>query len=244
MEGYEPATYGDQIARIYDDLYSHMFDPEAQTTLLAELAGRGPALELGVGTGRVALPLSERGVEVHGIDTSEAMVAKLRAKQGGGGIPVTTADFADFDFDVTFSLVYVVFNTLFALRTQEEQVSCFAAVARHLRSGGRFLVEAFVPDPARFDRDQRTHVADVGLERVELEASRHDGARQEVVSQHVVLTQEGTFLYPVTIRYAWPSELDLMARLAGLALEGRWGGWHKEAFGSASSTHVTVYLKP
>lgn len=244
MEGYEPATYGDRIADIYDDLYQEMFDVEGAVELLAGLAGPGPALELAIGTGRIALPLAERGVEVHGIDISEAMVAKLRAKPGGAEIPVEMGDFADVPVEGEFTLVYLVFNTLFALTTQEDQIRCFANVAEHLRPGGTFVVECFVPDLTRFDRHQRIGVDRLSQEEVQLETTRHDPVNQRSESVHVVLREDGTKLYPVFLRYAYPSEMDLMARLAGLTLRDRFGGWRGEPFTSASMGHVSIYEKP
>ncbi|MGH2806415.1 MAG: class I SAM-dependent DNA methyltransferase, partial [Actinomycetota bacterium] len=154
MEGYEAATYGELWASIYDDEWRDVFPNDATVAFLQKLAGDGPALELAIGTGRIALPLKEAGVEVHGIDISEAMVAKLRAKPGGSDIPVTMGDFAEVGVDGTYRLIYLVFNTLFALPTQVEQVRCFRNVATRLERGGAFVVEAFVPDLGRFDRHQ------------------------------------------------------------------------------------------
>jgi SAM-dependent methyltransferase len=244
MEGYEAATYGDRIAPIYDDLYQELFDLEGTVGLLAQLAGEGPALELAIGTGRVAIPLREHGVEVHGIDISEAMVAKLRAKPGGADIPVTMGDFADVAIERDYPLVYLVFNTLFALTTQEDQIRCFANVAKHLQSGGVFVVECFVPDPARFDRHQRVGVDRLGQHFVELDTSRHDPVNQRSESVHVIIRESGTKLFPVFLRYAYPSELDLMARLAGLELRARYGDWRKGPFTSDSTGHVSIYTKP
>jgi SAM-dependent methyltransferase len=246
MTAWDPSTYGDEIADVYDELFTTRFAADvtpATVELLAELAGPGPVLELAVGTGRVALPLAERGLQVHGIDASESMVARMRAKPGGDAIPVTTGDFAAVDVEGTFSLVFVVFNTFFALLTQDDQVRCFANVAAHLGPGGAFLIEAFVPDLTRFDHDQRVGVFDIGADTVHLDASRHDLANQRVSARHILFSDQGTRILPVEIRYAWPGELDLMARLAGLRLRQRWGGWHKEPFGSASPTHVSVYEK-
>jgi SAM-dependent methyltransferase len=184
------------------------------------------------------------GVEVHGIDSSEAMVARLREKPGGDRITVSMGDFGDFDLGKRFSLVFVAFNTLFALPDQEAQLSCFVAVSRHLLPGGRFVVEAFVPDLGRFDRGQRMSVMEVGLDQVVLECSRHDAAAQTVTSQQVALGSSGTCLYPVHIRYAWPSELDLMARIAGLQLEGRWDGWDRRPFTAGPVTTISVWRAP
>ena len=241
MEGYGPETYGDRIADVYDGFYDDRLDTEGAIETLTELAGAGPVLELAIGTGRLALPLAERGLEVHGIDASERMVAKLREKAGGDRIPVTMGDFADVGVEGAYSLIFVGFNTFFALQSQDDQVRCFANAAARLADGGLFVVEAFFPDLARFDRDQRTQTTDVDLDRVVLEATRHDAVEQRIVSQHVVLTEAGTKLYPTTIRYAFPSELDLMARLAGLRLHERWGGWRREPFTANSPRHVSVY---
>lgn len=242
MRGYDAHTYGERIAEVYDKLYGTLFDVEATVQVLAHLAGGEPALELAIGTGRIALPLTEAGIQVAGIDISEAMVAKLRSKPGGEDIPVVIGDFADVDVDGAFGLVYIVFNTLFGLTTQKDQVRCFANVAKRLTDGGVFLVEAFVPDVTRFDGHQRVGVEEVSVDEVHLEASRHDPVRQTIDTHHVVLPNGGPIeLYPVSIRYAYPSELDLMARLARLRLRDRWGGWHREAFTSDSRFHVSVY---
>ncbi len=243
MQGYEPSSYGDRIADIYDDLYGSLFDVEATVSLLAELAGDGPALELAIGTGRVALPLARQGVEVHGVDISEAMVAKLRAKPGGAGIPVTMGDFADVPVDPRYQLVFIVFNTLFGLPSQEEQVRCLGNVARALTDDGLFAMEAFVPDVSRFEAHQTVRVDEVTLDGAMLEVSRHNPVRQTVDSQHVLLSPGKIEMYPLSIRYAYPPELDLMAQLAGLELRDRWGGWRREPFTSASTSHVSVYQK-
>jgi SAM-dependent methyltransferase len=239
MNEYVASTYGDQIADVYDKLFREP-DPSAIETL-ADLAGRGPVLELGIGTGRLALPLAERGIVVHGIDASRAMVEKLRRKPGGAEIPVTLGDFSNVALDQKYALVFVAFNTFFALQTQEEQVRCFQQVASGLRNGGAFLIEAFVPDLARFDRGQRLAVSRVDPDRVWLEAARHQAATQVVDSKLVALSEKGVQLFPIRIRYAWPSELDLMARVAGLRLRDRWSGWTRQPFTSASAAHVSVY---
>jgi hypothetical protein len=243
MKGYDATTYGDRVADIYDELYEGMLDTESTVEFLADLAGKGPALELAIGTGRVALPLAGRGVEVHGIDASEAMVEALRAKDGGEHISVTMGDFSEVAVDGRYSLIFVVFNTLFALTSQEEQVRCFRNVAEHLEDHGHFVVEVFVPDLARFDHGQRVSADRVEVDRVVLEASLHDPVGQRVVSQHIVISESGNRVVPVHIRYAWPSELDLMARLAGLRLKDRWAGWRRELFTADSVRHVSVYEK-
>jgi SAM-dependent methyltransferase len=241
MEGYDASTYGDRIADVYDDLYQDAFDVEAIVDALARLARGGRALELAIGTGRIALPLASRGVEIHGIDASEAMVAKMRAKPGGDAVSVTMGDFAGVPVKGSFDLIYIVFNTLFALTSQGEQIRCFRNVAPRLTPAGVFVIEAFVPDLGRFDRDQRVHVTELELDRIMLDVSRHDSVEQRIDSQHVVLSEGGTRLYPVHLRYVWPSEMDLMARLAGLRRRARWAGWKGERFTPASGTHVSLY---
>jgi SAM-dependent methyltransferase len=244
MERYDAATYGDRIADVYDQRVAARGDTEDAVAFLAEHAGGGPVLELGVGTGRLALPLAARGLEVHGIDASERMVARLRGKPGGARLPVTIDDFTEVPVAGRFRLVFVAFNTFFALSGQEAQVRCMAAVADRLQPGGAFVLEAFVPDLTRFDHGQQVSVTELGLDRVRLDLARHDPVTQRVDTQHVELALGGGRWDPVRLRYAWPAELDLMARLAGLALEDRWGGWRREPFTAASTQHVSVYRRP
>jgi SAM-dependent methyltransferase len=241
MPDYDETTYGERIAEVYDTLTEVPTDTDEAVALLSELAGGGRALDLGIGTGRLALPLRARGIRVEGIDASPAMVEKLRSKPGGQEIPVTMGNFADLQVDGRFSLIFVAFNTFFALLTQEDQLRCFAGVAAHLEPQGAFTIEAFVPDLSRFDRGQRLQAMNVEMELVRIDVARHDPVAQQIVAQHVVFTEAGTRFYPVWLRYCWPSELDLMARLAGLRLESRWGGWLKEPFTGASGKHVSLY---
>ena len=236
----DPGSYGDTWADIYDEVHEHL-NPSDFVDFLAALAGAGPALELGIGTGRVALPLAASGVEVHGIDASPAMVAKLRAKPGGEAIPLTIGDFTDVPVQRPYPLIFVVFNTFFSLPNQEAQLRCFRGVAAALAPGGVFVVEAMVPDPSRFVRGQRVGVTAVESDSVRIEVARHDPVAQRIEAQHVVLSEAGVRLLPVSLRYAWPLELDLMARLAGLERRDRWGGWGREPFTDASRAHVTVY---
>ncbi|HET7552250.1 MAG TPA: class I SAM-dependent methyltransferase [Gemmatimonadaceae bacterium] len=239
MTEYLPSTYGDQIADQYDAM--HPAIDQAAIDLLHDLAAGGPVLELGIGTGRIALPLAARGLKMQGVDASEAMVARLRAKPGGKDIPVTIADFREFDLAEKFALIFLAFNTIFALQSQEDQIQCFRTVARHLRPGGCFLIEAFVPDLTRFDLGQRASVRSIDTDSAMLELSRHDAVAQRVDSQLIRLSSGGLELYPVRLRYAWPSELDLMARLADLTPAHRWANWQREAFGATSGFHVSVY---
>ena len=243
MEGYQASTYGDRIADVYDQWYGYgRGDDDACVERLAELAGGGPALELGIGTGRIALPLAARGVEVHGVDASAAMVERLRAKPGGQAIPVTIGDFADLGgVGASFSLVYVVFNTFFALLTQDDQVRCLTGVAQRLRPGGAFVVEVFVPDVRRFDRDQNLTVRHLRLDEAMLDLARHDPVAQRIDFYNVTLGPSGIRIQPGVLRYAWPAELDVMARLAGLRLRERSAGWRREPFTGASRGHVSVY---
>lgn len=239
MNFYSHETYGERVAGVYDEWYTDV-NPQLIITL-AELAHGGPALELGIGTGRIALPLAAKGVEVHGIDAAESMISRLQAKTGADRIKVTQGNFAEVPVDGKFSLVYIVFNTFFALTSQEEQVKCFRNVAAHLAPGGCFLIEAFVPDLSRFMHDQANFARSVTTDAVTLDISQHHAATQNVISQQVVITEGNIRLYPVQIRYCWPSELDLMAQLAGLRLRERWGNWKREPFTSDSGFHISIY---
>ncbi|MFT3767580.1 MAG: class I SAM-dependent methyltransferase [Minicystis sp.] len=240
---YGPATYGDRIAGHYDDWYHPGAMPAAAAArFLADLARSGPALELGIGTGRLALPLREAGVPVHGIDASEEMIAKLRAKPGGADLPVTIGSFADFDLGQKFSLVFVAFNTFWALLTQEEQLSCLRAVSRHLTDDGLFVMEAFLPDVSRFDRGQRTQTNWIKTDTVMLETTRHDPVKQRVDTCYVLLEDgKPVQTFPVQLRYVYISELSLMAQMAGLTLRERWSDWGREPFGPTSAKHISVW---
>jgi SAM-dependent methyltransferase len=244
MKGYGPSTYGDRIAGFYDEHYEQLASDQPMIETLARLAGGGNALELGIGTGRVALPLTSRGVPVHGIDASAAMTDRLRAKPGGAAIQVTAGDFADVAVAGRYSLIYVVFNTFFALLSQDDQVRCFANCAAHLEEGGAFLLEAFYPDLTRYVRGQNVSAINVGMDHVLLDVTRHDPVQQHVSAQHIHITAEELKMYPVQLRYAWPSEIDLMARLSGLRLESRWGGWAGEPYTASAGKHISVYRKP
>ena len=239
MKPYTAESYGEHVADVYDEWYQ---DCEAAAIdALAELAGDRRALELGVGTGRIALPLAARGVRVCGIDAAPSMVARLRTKPAGDKVEISMGDFADVEVSGKFALIYIVFNTFFALLTQEAQVRCFRNVAAHLAPGGCFLIEAFVPDLRRFDGDQTNRATKVTTEHVEMDISRHEQAEQHVVGQKLVITDGRVRLYPIQIRYAWPSELDLMAQLAGLRLRERWEDWQRAPFTSQSGKHISIY---
>ncbi len=241
MEGYQPMdSFDAAVADVYDDELRG--DEQATVALLSELADGGPALELAIGTGRIALPLAERGIRVDGIDLSPAMISKLRAKPGGERLSITVGDFADVPVEGTYRLIFIVFNTLFNLLTQEDQSRCFENVSRHLDDDGLFVVEAFVPTYlARLRDDQYVDAEHVGVDRVSFDVGRHDPVTQRLEESHVVMSPEGLRLFPIVTRYAWPSELDLMARLAGLRLKERWAGWEREPYTSTSRNLVSVY---
>jgi hypothetical protein len=233
-------SFAPAAAAIYDDVPRG--DEDETVAFLAQLAGAGRALELAVGTGRIALPLAAHGVAVDGIDISDAMVARLREKPGGAAIAVTMGDFADVAVPGGYRLIYVVYNTLFNLLTQDEQVRCFENVAAHLTDDGAFVVEAFVPTYLhRLRDDQYVDAEAVAVDSVWLDVGRHDPVAQRLDESHVHLTDAGVRVYPIVTRYAWPSELDLMARIAGLHLRERFGGWRGEPFDGSSARHVSVY---
>ncbi len=243
---YDEETYGESWAPFYDEIFTVVEDYTIDT--LEAMAGSSRrALELAVGTGRVAIPLSRRGVSVTGIDNSAEMIARLREKPGGEAIEVVMGDIAEVPAAGAFPLVYLPFNTLFALLTQERQVSCFRNVAEHLEPGGRFVLDCFVPDLGRFDRyNTRMAVSSITSNKAHAyEMSIHHPVEQKVTSHHVRRLDDGaTVVLPVTVRYAWPTEMDLMAAIAGLELEHRWGWYDKRAFTEASNQHVSVYRNP
>lgn len=241
MEKFEYVTYGERIAEVYDEFYEEV--DQNSIDLLYEFAEGGHALELGIGTGRVALPLQKRGVKVYGIDGSEAMVSKLKAKPDGADIEIVMGSFDEIETDEQFDLIYVIFNTFYALLTQEEQVRAFRSVADHLSAGCVFIIEAFVPDLSRYDKNQTVRVVQLREDRVQIDVAQHDALHQQITSQHIFLSNEGVKLYPVKLRYAWPSEFDLMANLAGLSLKDRWASWPKDAFTQDSQKHISVYGK-
>jgi SAM-dependent methyltransferase len=237
--------FDERVAARYDESAAEMFDPavvDPVVGFLAELAGSGRALELGIGTGRIALPLARRGVPVHGIELSRAMVARLRSKPGGDEIGVTIGDFATTSVDGAFSVAYLVFNTIMNLTTQAAQVACFRNVARHLEPGGSFVVEVVVPALQRLPPGETIrafHVTETrwGFDEI-------DVATQGLTSHHFEIVDERVERFSAPYRYVWPSELDLMAELAGLQLRERWSGWKREPFTSESRDHVSVWEKP
>jgi SAM-dependent methyltransferase len=239
--------FGEEVAAEYDQTAEHdpMFAPEAINPVvefLVELAGGGRALELGIGTGRIALPLAERGVPVYGIDLSEAMVARLRAKPGGKGIGVTIGDFATTKVDGTFTLAYLVYNTIQNLTTQDAQVACFQNVAAHLEPGGCFVIEVGLPDLQRLPFGET--IRPFALSETHIGFDTYDVANQGLISHHYTRGADGTFKYSWgPFRYVWPSELDLMARIAGMTPRERWSGWKGELFTSESTKLVSVWEK-
>jgi SAM-dependent methyltransferase len=237
--------FDERVAARYDESAAEMFDSEAVdpvVDLLVEIAGGGRALELGIGTGRIALPLAQRGVPVHGIDVSKAMVARLHAKPGGEDIGVTIGDFATTTVDGSFSLAYLVFNTIMNLTTQAAQVACFRNAAAHLEPGGCFVVEVGVPGLQRLPPGETIHAFQVSETRWGFD--EYDIANQGMTSHHFEIVDGRVECLSVPFRYAWPSEYDLMAELAGMSLRERWGGWKREPFTSDSHKHVSVWEKP
>jgi SAM-dependent methyltransferase len=239
-DGYFPET----VAARYDESSPDMFDPavvDAAVEILEGLADGGRALELGIGTGRIALPLARRGVAVHGIDLSRAMVARLRAKPGGDAIGVTIGDFATTRVDGKFSVAYLVFNTIMNLTTQAAQVACFRNAAAHLEPGGCFVVEVMVPDLRRLPPGQNAVPFHVSPTRWAFDL--YDTATQEMSSNYVEVTGGRGEYRSIPFRYVWPAELDLMAELAGMRPRERWDGWTREPFTGESRQHVSIWQK-
>lgn len=239
MEGYKPITsFDEEAAKRHDE----RGDESAAVELLVRLAGPGPVLELAIGTGRLALPLAARGLRVDGIDVSPAMVDRLRGKPGGDQLTVEIGDFADVAVPDRYRLIFVAWNSLFNLLTQEEQVRCFENVAARLTDDGCFVVEAFVPTFLHRLRDNQEVAAEaIEVDEVRIGVLRHDPSTQTLEQSHISLSSAGVSLNPVVQRYAWPSELDLMGRIAGLRLRERWVDWEERPFNSSSEAHVSVY---
>lgn len=245
MSGFDPSAYGASgIADDYDDLYAGVLETDEAVARLFELAGGGRVLEFGIGTGRLAIPLVERGVEVHGVEASEEMVAKLRQKRGGDRIPVVVHNFADVHAGEGFSLVVLAFNTIFAQPDQQAQVACFVNAAAHLAPAGRFVVEAWVPDVGAFRHNRLVRPRIMRSDKMSVETVEHDPVEQFMRTTQAVFSDGTVRLYPANHRYAWPAELDLMAQIAGLGREARWADWSGSPFTAESRTHVTVYRLP
>jgi SAM-dependent methyltransferase len=236
--------FDERIAKGYDTKWAALAEPavvDPAVSFLADLAGEGAALELGVGTGRIALPLSQRGVRVYGIELSPAMVTQMQKKPGSDQIGVTIGDFATTKVDGTFKIAYLVRNTIMNLTTQDEQVECFRNVASHLGPGGYFVIEVMIPELQRLPPGETIRPFDLTPRHLGFE--EYDVATQIAFSHHywVVDGQLETFSAP--FRYVWPSELDLMARLAGMTLRERWSDWGRKPFTSDSRSHVSVWEK-
>ncbi|MET8118798.1 class I SAM-dependent methyltransferase [Micromonospora sp. NPDC005189] len=235
----DPGLFGRLWAAGYDDGTNP--DPAPAVDFLADLADGGPVLELAIGTGRIALPLAERGLTVHGVEASEEMVAQLRAKPGGEQIPVVVADMADVGVAGEFRLAYLVFNTLFNLVDAERQADCFRNVARVLSPGGAFVIETFVPDPRDFDADEQVQVRAVTEDSATIRLHRYDRAAQRFIRQTITFDGDGVHLKPFAMRYAWPHQIDEMAQQAGLRLTERYADWHRHPFDAESTAHISVY---
>jgi SAM-dependent methyltransferase len=236
--------FDEPVAARYDETSAEMFEPEALDPvldLLVELAGDGRALELGIGTGRVALPLSQRGVPVHGIDLSEEMVAKLRKKPGGAEIPVAIGDFSTTKVDGTFTVAYLVYNTILNLTSQDAQVACFQNVASHLEPGGHFVIEVIVPQLQRLSGGET--VIPFAFTDDYWGFDEYEVVEQGLRSHHFERVGDEIRYVSMPFRYAWPAELDLMAQLAGMKLRDRWAGWNREPFTAESRTHISVWEK-
>jgi len=237
--------FGEQVAERFDERYAHKAESAAVDPIvafLADLAGGGAALELGIGTGRIALPLARRGVRVHGIDLSEAMVARLRAKPGAEQVGVTVGDFATTAVEGRFSVAYLLANTIMNLTTQDEQVACFQNAAAHLEPNGCFVVEVLVPRLQRLPPGETFQP--FAVEPTHLGFDEYDVVRQGLISHHYWIDGDKVEVFSPPFRYVWPSELDLMARLAGMTLRERWAGWKREPFTGDSDNHVSVWQKP
>ncbi|SCL22128.1 class I SAM-dependent DNA methyltransferase [Micromonospora inyonensis] len=239
---FDASEYGRRVADVYDEAYAHLTADDAVDRLVG-LAEGGPVCEFGIGTGRLALPLVQRGLSVAGVEGSPAMVAGLRAKPGGDRITVTVGDFSSVRAPGEFALVLLAFNTIFALPDQAAQVACFRNAAAHLRPGGRFVVETWVPDPGAFRAGTALRPVRVAEDEVLLEAAVLHPAEQRMTTTKLRITGSGVRLLPANHRYAWPAELDLMAQLAGLRREHRWTDWTARPFTDESRQHVSVYRR-
>jgi SAM-dependent methyltransferase len=241
---HDDGYFDEPAAQRYDDGAHPMFQSAAidpAVDLIAGLAAGGLALELGIGTGRIAVPLAARGVEVHGIDLSRAMLARLKAKPGGDAIGVTVGDFASARVQGSFSVVYLVFNTIMNLTTQAAQVACFCNAARHLAPGGCFVVECMVPDLRRLPPGQTAVPFHVSPTRWSFDI--YDVATQAMSSNYVEVVDGRGSYWSIPFRYVWPAELDLMAELAGMRLRERWEDWTRTPFTSESAQHVSIWEK-
>jgi SAM-dependent methyltransferase len=242
----QPSIFDDPglFGRLWADNYDHgELDPRPAVDFLAALAPAGPALELAIGTGRVALPLAARGLTVDGVEASPEMVAKLRAKAGGADRHIVVGDMADVPVTGPYPLVYLVYNTLFNLVREQRQRDCFRNVARVLAPGGAFVIETFVPDPADFDRDEQVQVREVTEESATIRMHQYDRDAQTFVRQTIRFDRDGVHLGPFAMRYCWPDQIDEMAQAAGLRLTERYADWHRRPFVASSKSHVSIYRR-
>lgn len=235
------SSFGEDVAARYDE--TPRGDEAETVACLQELAHGGPVLEFAIGTGRIGLPLAATGLRVDGIEQSAAMIARLRAKPGGDAITVIQGDMADADAGARYRLVYLIYNTIYNLLSQDDQVRCFQNAARHLDEDGLFLIEAAMPGPKYHLAPQYVDAEAVEHDKIVLDVGRYDPVTQLLEESHVTLSADGIRLSPLVTRFAWPSELDLMARIAGLRLQARWGGWNREPFTGQSWRHVSVYRR-
>lgn len=242
METYRPEmSFGEHVADDYDTT-AVRGDEEATVACLAHLAQGGRALELAIGTGRIALPLAAQGIPVDGIDFAPAMLARLRAKPGGDRLAVTLGNYADVAVPGAYDLIYVVFNTFYNLLTQDEQVRCFENVAAHLTEKGVFVIEGGVPTEfCRLRNNQYVDVEGIAVDKVHLDLARYNPVTQLLEESHITISHQGTRLSPIVTRYAWPAELDLMARIAGLRLKARWADWRRAPMTASSNNCISVY---
>ena len=242
MDKFRPEmSFGDNVAEGYDH-NAIRGDEEATVAFLEQLAHGGRALELAIGTGRIAIPLAAKGIHVEGIDFSPSMIAKLREKPGGDRLTITFGNFADVAVPDTYDLIYIVFNTLFNLLTQDEQVRCFENVAAHLTEKGVFVIEGGVPvEFCRLRKNQYVDLEDIEVDKVHLDMARYNPVTQLLEESHITISNKGAQLTPIVTRFAWPSELDLMARIAGLRLKERWASWKRDPMTASSNNCISVY---
>jgi SAM-dependent methyltransferase len=240
VKNYDPAkSFGPEVAA--GDPYRLRGNEDSTVAFLRDLAGDGPALELAIGTGRIARPLAAAGVRVDGIDISQAMVDVLRTQPGGTDIAVTMGNYADVPVAGTYRLIYIVYNTIHNLLTQNDQVRCFENVAKHLTDDGAFLIEGGAHAALQLLDNQYVHAQSIEVNQVWLDVARYDPVTQLLDESHVSLTKDGVRLFPIVTRHIWPAEMDLMARIAGLRLTERWDGWERRPYTSDTRNVVSVY---
>lgn len=241
MSTYHPSEYGDTWASEYDKVFEGRNNLQDVTRFLLSRVGNGSAVEFGIGTGRMSFGLAEAGVKVYGIDASQEMLNILKSKPSGQQIHTVVGNFVDTKFDDKFSLVYILCSTLFMLESQKDQVECIKNAAKHLTSDGTLVIECFVPDPSRWVRGQTSFVSSLDNEAVDFLVAVHDPVHQLIRNQHIYLSNGSVQLKPIQLRYAWPTEIDLMAQVAGLKLTERYADYDESPFIGTSTHHVSVY---